>query len=152
MGTIFELISNIWNICSLIYYFNNFFILTLTYFSFQNLPGKENHSEIYAHSLNIFLIKIRYSWILSKIFVNRNIICQITIFVNRNTIHEMQLWQIGTGIYLWPKYQQTDLWRIYSRTIRELFANWELFFEHCCDAVLRILNSLVIMLIHYTLC
>ena len=35
-----------------------------------------------------------------KIFVNRNIICQITILANRNNIHEMKLWQIGIGIYL----------------------------------------------------
>ena len=51
-------------------------------------------------------------------------------FANRNNIHEMKLWQIGIGIYLWHKYQQIDLWRIYSRTICELLANRELFAEH----------------------
>ena len=108
----------------------NFFFLTfLTHL--KRLPGKQSHSEIYAYSLYIFNIRIRYSWILWKIFVNRNSIRQIKIFVNRNNIHEMKLWRIGIGIYLWPKYQRIDSWRIYSRTIRELFANRELFAEHC---------------------
>ena len=55
--------------------------------------------------------------------MNRIIIRQITILANRNNIHEMKLWRIGIGIYSWPKYQRIDLWRIYSRTIHELFAN-----------------------------
>ena len=42
----------------------------------------------------------------------------------------MKLWRIGIGIYLWPEYQQIDLWRIYSRTICKLFANRELCAEH----------------------
>ena len=105
-----------------------FFFLTL---HLKNSPGKQSHSEIYSYSLHIFTIRIIYSWILWKIFVNRNNICQINIFANRNNIHEMKLWRIGIGIYLWPKYQQIDLWRIYSRTIRKLFANRELFAEHC---------------------
>ena len=44
-----------------------------------------------------------------KIFVNRNIICQIKVLANRNDIHEMKLWRIVIGIYLGPKYQQIDL-------------------------------------------
>ena len=99
-------------------------------FPLKNLPGKEKHSEMYAQSLYIFINKIRYSWILWKIFLNRNIICQITILANKNNIHEMKLWQIGIRIYSWPKYQRIDLWRIYSGTIHELFANRELFAEH----------------------
>ena len=63
--------------------------------------------------------------------MNRNIIRQITILANRNHIHEMELWRIGIGIYLSPKYQRIDLQRIYSQTIHELFANRELFAEHC---------------------
>ena len=60
---------------------------------------------------------------------------QITIFMIRNNIHEMKLWRIRIGIYLWPEYQQIDLWqiywwRIYSWPIRKLFVNIELFAEH----------------------
>ena len=99
-------------------------------FHLKNLPGKQSHSEIYSYSLYIFNIRKRYSWILWKIFVNRNNICQINIFANRNNIHEMKLWQIGIEIYSWLKYQQIDSWQIYSRTIRELFDNRELFAEH----------------------
>ena len=99
---------------------NNFFSWVLYIFPLKNLPGKENHIEIYAHSLYIFIIKIRYSWILLNIFLNRNIICQITILVNRNNIYEMKLWQIGIGIYLSPKYQQIDEWQIYCK----LFTNY----------------------------
>ena len=84
--------------------------------------------------LYIFLNKIRYSWILWKIFVNRNIICQITILANRNNVHEMKLWQMGIGIYLWPKYQRRDSWQIYSQTIHKLFANRELFAERWMTA------------------
>ena len=118
MGTICNLFMNIWNIFSLLYYFNNLFSWLLFIFPLKNLPGKENHSEIHAHPLYIFLIKIRYSWILWKIFVNRNIIRQIKIFVNRNNIHEMKLWRIGIGIYLWPKYQQIDLWWIFANYLQ----------------------------------
>ena len=78
---------------------NNFFFLTVIYFLFKKLNGQKSHSEIYAYFLYIFNIKIRYSWILWKIFVNRNNIRQITIFANRNTIHELKLWRIGIGIY-----------------------------------------------------
>ena len=130
MGTICKLFTKIWNSFSLIYHFYNFFFLTLIYFTIEKLTGEKNHSERYAHSLFIVLIKIRYSWIHWKIFVNKNIICQITILVNRNNIHEMNLWKIGIGIYLWNKSQQIDSWWIYSRTIWELFANRELFAEH----------------------
>ena len=118
-------------------YFLSYIILIISFswllymFPLKNLLGKEYHNEICIHSLYLFLIKIRYSWILWKIFLNRNIICQITILANMNNIHEMKLWGIGIGIYSWPKYQRIDLWRIYSQTIRELFANRELFAEHC---------------------
>ena len=60
-----------------------------------------------------------------KIFGNRNIIHQINILANRNKIHKMKLWRIEVEIFSHPKYQ-----RIYSRTIRELFANRQLFAEH----------------------
>ena len=129
MGSIRELFTNTWKKISLIYYFNNFSFLTLIYFSFDKLTGQKSHSEIYAYSLYIFLIKIRYSWILWKVFVNRNIIRQITVLANRNNIHEM-LWVIGMGINLWPKYQQIDSWRIYLRTVFEIFADRELLAEH----------------------
>ena len=103
---------------------HNFFFLTLKYFfSFKNLPDKENHSEIYAYFLYIFLIKIRYSWILLKLFVIKIIIHQIKIFANRNNIHEMKWWQIWIGIHSWLKYQQIDLWQIYFQTICKLIAN-----------------------------
>ena len=42
-----------------------------------------------------------------------NNICQIKILANRNNIHEMKLWQIGTKIYLLPKFQRKDSGRIY---------------------------------------
>ena len=42
----------------------------------------------------------------------------------------MKLWWIGIEIYLQTKYQQIDLWQIYSRTIHKLFVNRELFAEH----------------------
>ena len=58
------------------------------------------------------------------------IFCQINIFANRNNIHEMKLWRIGIGIFLWPKYQRIDSWQIYSQTICELFVKRELFAEH----------------------
>ena len=83
---------------------------TLCFFSFKNLLAKQSNSEIYAYSSYIFNLRIRYSWILYKIFVNRNTICQIKIFMNRNNIHEMELWPIGIGIYRWPKYQRIYLW------------------------------------------
>ena len=47
----------------------------------------------------------------------------------------MKLWQIGIGIYSWAKYQQIDSWQMYLRTIRKLFANRELFAEHCIPNV-----------------
>ena len=96
-------------------------------FYLKNLPGKQSHSEIHSYYLYIFNIRIRYSWILWKIFVNS----QIDIFLNRNNIHEIKLWQIGIGIYLWPKYQRIDSWQVYLQTICELFANRELLAEHC---------------------
>ena len=46
----------------------------------------------------------------------------------------MKLWRIGIRIYLWPQYQGIVSWRIYSRTICKLFANKELFAEHCFSA------------------
>ena len=109
---------------------SNFFFLIFIYFQLKNIPGKQSHSELYAFSLCIFNIKIRYSRILNSMFVNRYYIHQITIFANRNNIHEMKLCQIGLAIYLWPEYQQIDLWQIYSQAIYELFANTELFPEH----------------------
>ena len=84
-----------------------------------------------VYYLYIFNIIIKFSWKLRKIFLNRNNICPITIFTNRNNFHYFKLWQIGIGIYLWPKYQRIDSWRIYLQTICELFANRELFAEHC---------------------
>ena len=85
-------------------FFLSYIILIISFswllyiFPLINLLGKENYSEIYAYYLYIFLIKIRYWWILWKIFVNRNIIHQIAILANRNNIHEMKLWRIGIGI------------------------------------------------------
>ena len=66
-------------------------------FPLKKYPDKENHIEIYFLSLYIYIfwIKIRYSWILSKIFVNRNTICQLTILANRNIIHEIKSWRPG---------------------------------------------------------
>ena len=95
--------------------FKNLFFWLLCIFHLKILPGKHSHSELYSYSLFIFNIRIRYSWILSKIFANRNNFCQINIFANRNIIHEIKLWQIGIGIYLWHKYQQIDSWQIYLR-------------------------------------
>ena len=66
----------------------------------KNLLGKQSHSKIHKYFLFIFNIIIRYSWILWKILVNRNNICQNKIFANRNNIHEMKLWRIEIGIYL----------------------------------------------------
>ena len=103
------------------------------FFHFKNLPGKQSHIEIYAYSLYIFNIWIRYSWILWQIFMNRNNICQIIIFANRNNIYLMKLWRIEIWIYLASKYQRIDLWQIYLQTIHELFANIELFAKHWCS-------------------
>ena len=109
---------------------NNFFFTILIYFHLKNLPGKQSHSELHAFSLHIFNIKIRCSWILWKIFVNKNNISQITIIANTNNIHKMKLWQIGIGIYSLAEYQRIDMWRIYLQTICKLFANKQLFTEH----------------------
>ena len=85
-------------------YFLLYIVLVISFswllyiFPLKNLPVRENHSEIYAHSLYIFLIRIRYSLLLWKIFMNRNIICQITILANRNNFHEIKLSWIGIGI------------------------------------------------------
>ena len=115
-----KLFTNTWNI----FFLNNFFIIFflsqfLYTFHLKYLPGKQNHSDIYAYSLYIFNEKIKYSWILIKIFINRNNICHITIFANRNNIQELKFWRIGIGIYSWPKYQRIDLWWIYSQSICE---------------------------------
>ena len=88
--------------------------------------NKAIFSEIYAYSLYIFNKKIRHSWILWTIFVNRNNFGQIKIFANRNNIHDIELLKIGIGIYSWPKYQQIDSWQIYLQTICKLFANYSL--------------------------
>ena len=66
-----------------------------------------------------------------KIFLNRNNICQITIFKNWKNIHKRKLRRIGIGIYLWREYQQIDSGQIYLQIICELFANRELFAEQC---------------------
>ena len=84
---------------------------------------------------NIYSSTKIFEYLNIQIFVlipvlNRNNVRQITIFANRNNIHELKMWQKGIGIYLWPKYQQRDLWLIYSQTIRELFANRRLFAKH----------------------
>ena len=121
MGSMRELFTNTWNIS---------FSWLLYMFHFKNLPCTQSHSELYPHSLDIFNIGTRYSWILWKIFVNRNNICQITIFAKKNDIHVIKCWRIGIGIYSWSKYQRIGLWQIYLRTIHELFANRELFAEH----------------------
>ena len=71
-------------------------------FPLKNLPGKENHGEINAHSLYILLIKIRYSWILWKIFVNRNIIHQILIIMNRSNFRILATSNIALIIALSP--------------------------------------------------
>ena len=62
--------------------------------------------------------------------MNRNNICQITIFANRNNIYEIKLWRIGIGNYLWPEYQRIDSSRTNLQTIRKLFTNRDLFAEH----------------------
>ena len=85
--------------------------------------------SIYTYWISICTL-IRYSWIVWKIFVNRNNIHQINIIANRNNIHEKKLWRIGIGINSRPKHQRIDLWQIYSRTNCKLFANRELFAEH----------------------
>ena len=90
-------------------------------------------------------IRIIYSWIPWKIYVNRNNICQIKIFKNRNNIHEMTLWRIGIGIYLWHKYQRIYSWWIYLQTICEIFAKRELFAEHWIVQY-RIYSSIVPMI------
>ena len=130
MGSICGWFLNKWYLFFLKFFFLNFFSVSWLFYIFhlKNLPGKQSHSEIYWYFLYLFNIGIRYSWILWKIIRNRNIIRQINIFANRNNIHE--LWQIGIGIYLWPKYQHIGLWRIYSRTIHEIFGSRELFAEH----------------------
>ena len=131
MGSICELFMNTWTI-SFSNFFLNIYCSWLLYIcNLKDLQGKQSHSKIHAYSLSIFNDVIRYSWILWRIFANGNNIRQITIFANRNNINEMKLWQIGIGINSWPKYQQIDSWRIYSQTIRELFANSKLFAEHC---------------------
>ena len=112
-----------------IFSLSNFFLIFLFFlllyiFCLKNLLGKQSHSEIYAYSLYILNIWIRYSWILWQIFVNWNNICQIIIFTNRNNINVMKLWQIGIGIYLSSKYQGIDLCRIYLRIICKLFAKY----------------------------
>ena len=93
--------------------------------------------------LYIFKIIIKYSWKLRKIIMNRKIFGQITIFINRNNFHYLKLWRIAIGIYLWPKYQRMDLWRIYSQTICKLFANRELLAEHCTVLYCTILHSIL---------
>ena len=94
------------------------FFLLLYIVELKKLPCKQSHSEIYAYSLYIFNIIIWYSWILWNIFVNRNNICQITIFANRNNnSYVIKLLQIGIWIYLWLIYQQIDLRQIYLQTI-----------------------------------
>ena len=108
-----------------------FFLTIIYFFHWKFLPGKQSHSDIHPHSLYIFNIRIRYSWIPWKIYVNRTKGRQITLFANRNIIHEMKLWRIGIGTYLWHKYQQIDSWQIYLGTICKLFGNRKLFAEHC---------------------
>ena len=48
-----------------------------------------------------------------------------------NNIREILMLGIGIGINLWHQYQWIDLWRVYLWVIRKLFANIELFAEHC---------------------
>ena len=156
IGIIFvrlELFGNYSQI-SEIYFISHIFCFIISFswllyiFSLKNLWGKENHNEIDAHPLYLFLIKIRYSWILWKIFVNRNIIRQITTLANRINIHEMKLWKIGIGIYLWPKYQRIDSWQIYLRTIRKLFTNRELFTEHYPTYIHTLIYSYIPIFLH----
>ena len=123
-------------------FFSSSWLLYICYL--KDLLSKQSHSEIHAYFLSIFNSRIWYSWILWRIFANRNNIRQITIFANRKNIQEMKLWRIGIGIYLWPKYQRIDSWWIYSQTIREIFANRELFAEHCyLQCWLELLTDLV---------
>ena len=129
MAIIHKLFMNTWKIYFLFSSSLNSLFSTLKGFHLKNLLGKLSHSEIHAYSLYVFNRKI-CSWILWKIFANRNNICQITMFANRNIIHELKLLKIGIGIYLWPKYQQIYSWPIYLRTICEIFSNRELFAEH----------------------
>ena len=125
----------------------NLFFLTLDLYIFHlKIHWAKFHSDIYSYSFCIFNLRIRYSWILWKIFVNRNKICKINIFANRNNIHKMKLWRIEIGIYSWPEYQQIDLWQIYSPTIHKIFASRELFAEHCSLVVVMISTCLVILL------
>ena len=56
-----------------IYFFSNFFLIIsfswlLYIFHLETLPAKQSHSEIYAYSLYIFNVKIKYSWIIWKIY------------------------------------------------------------------------------------
>ena len=84
--------------------------------------------------------------------MNTNNIPQTIILANRNNIHEMKLWRIGIGLYLWPKYQRIDSWQIYLQTIWKLFANRELCAEHCFRsfqywlvcAICRFLHEIII--------
>ena len=96
------------NIYIYIFFFFNFF-------SFKNLPWKQNHSDMFVLFIYIIIIKLGCSWIHNKIFANWNNICEIA---NKSSIHQMKLWRLGIGIYLLPKYQRIDLWQIYSWTIR----------------------------------
>ena len=108
----------------------NIFFLT-HFFHLKSLPGKQSHSEIlllvryYSYSLYIFNIGIRYSWILLKIFVNRNNIRQINTFANRNNNHELKLLANRNRNLLANRFV-TNLFANYS----QIFANRELFAEH----------------------
>ena len=135
MESIHKLFTNTWNTFFLKKISKNNFFLTLIYFSFEKPTGQSKPYWEICILFFLFNIRLRYSWILWKIFVNGNNIHQITIFANRNNIHEMKVLRIGIGIYLWAKYQRIDSSRIYSQTIRELFANRELFAEHWCSPV-----------------
>ena len=115
-----------------IYIFFSFlyFFMTHINFSFEKLTWQTNYLEIISYFICIFDIKIRFSWILKNIFMNRIKSCQIIIFLNENNICKIKLWHIGIGIYWWSKYPRINLWWIYSETIRKIFANRELFAEH----------------------
>ena len=127
-GSIWKLFRNTGNIF-LSLFSHSFYFLTQIYYHLKNLPGQKNQRDIFSYLIYIFNIKIRCSWILWKLFVNRNIICQIIIFSNRNNVQKMKLLRIGN--YLWPEYQLIYLWQIYYQTICKLFANRELFADHC---------------------
>ena len=65
IGIIFvrwEVFANNLLIPGICFFSNKFLIviLTLIYFFFENLPGKQSHSEIHEYSLTIFNIRIRY--------------------------------------------------------------------------------------------